>query len=96
MKRIENYLNRHLAWFTTNGNKMHRIAQYAPKRVKDYKTRNEQIRWLHSVCRTAWSREQIEAADRLAELFARHHGERYSPSTGKILNRNYKLLNGER
>lgn len=32
MKTLETFINRYLAWFTTNGNKMHRIEQYRPKR----------------------------------------------------------------
>ena len=96
LTQIENLLNRHLAWFMTNGNKMHRLEQYRPKRVKDYKTRNEQVRWLHSVANSARTREQIKAAERLAELFAIHHGEKFSPSTGRILDDNYELLNNPR
>src|SRR5690554_7786796 len=61
---LENFLNRHIAWFMTNGNKTHRISRYEATRMKDYMTRNERVRWLHKVIRSCETTEQLKAADR--------------------------------
>lgn len=58
LHRIEAYLNRHLAYWLTNGCHRHRVEQYQPSRQKDYKIRNERIKWLQRIIGT--SREPVD------------------------------------